>query len=383
MPDAVKISELPPLSSVQPGDILPIVDEALTQTFKATAGQIAGIGGGPPGDGMVTTPKLFNGAVTYPKIQPVTADRLLGRATAGTGVVEEIPCTGFMRGVLAAADSAAACSAIGALTSTVDASFTGPAKFADGTAAAPSITNIGDTNTGMFFPAANTIGFSNDGYERLRLGEDGTLYANFPGTSISTELRSAYMGRAWINFDGTGGGSQTIANQHLICQRYVGVWGSLLDDASTRSRIQTLESGYGNTLTFPANYTIGTENRTNYTSPGDNTHFRWNGSAWVSVPASTGSWIGQVVLTSTSPVTVRNAGNVSSVTRSGVGTYIINFSAAMPDATYAVAGTCVTGVVRITSVAASSVQVQAVTLGTTAANPAAFDASQIHLIAIR
>jgi hypothetical protein len=378
MPDAVKISELPPLSSVQAGDIVPIVDEALTQTFKATAGQIAGIGGGPPGDGMVTTPKLFNGAVTYPKIQNVSADRLLGRATAGAGVVEEIPCTGFMRGVLAAADSAAACTAIGALASTVDASFTGPAKFSDGTAAAPSITNIGDTNTGMFFPAANTIGFSNDGYERLRLGEDGTMYANFPGTSISTELRAAYMSRAWINFDGTGGGSQTISNQHLICQRYVGVWGSLLDDASTRSRIQTLESGFGNTLTFPANYTTGTEGRTNYTSPGDNTHFRWNGSAWVSVPASTGSWIGQVVLTSTSPVTVRNAGNVSSVTRSGVGAYIINFSAAMPDATYAVAASCITGIVRITSVAAGSIQVQTRTLA-----DAAFDASQIHLIAIR
>lgn len=378
MPDAVKISELPPLSSVQSGDIMPIVDEALTQTFKATAGQIAAIGGGPPGDGMVTTPKLFNGAVTYPKIQNVAADRLLGRATAGAGVVEEIPCTGFMRGVLAAADSAAACTAIGALASTVDASFTGPAKFSDGTAAAPAITNIGDINTGMFFPAANTIGFSNDGYERLRLGEDGTMYSNFPGTSISTELRAAYMSRAWINFDGTGGGSQTITNQHLICQRYVGVWGSLLDDASTRSRIQTLESGFGNTLTFPANYNIGTEGRTNYTSTGDNTHFRWNGSAWVSVPASTGSWIGQVVLTSTSPVTVRNAGNVSSVTRTGVGAYTLNFSAAMPDATYAAAASCITGIVRITSVAAGSIQVQTRTLA-----DAAFDASQIHLIAIR
>ena len=30
-------------------------------------------------------------------------------------------------------------------------------EFADGSAAAPSITNSGNTNTGMFFPAADTI----------------------------------------------------------------------------------------------------------------------------------------------------------------------------------------------------------------------------------
>lgn len=378
MADPVKISELPAITSVQPNDIIPIVDSGLTQTSKATAAQICAVGGGPPGDGMVTTPKLFNGAVTYPKIQNVTADRLLGRAAAGAGVVEEIPCTGFMRTVLAAADSTAACAAMGALNSTVDASFTGPAKFSDGTATAPAISNIGDTNTGIFFPSANVIAFANDGYERFRIGEDGSLYSNFPGTSVSTEVRAAYMCRAWINFDGTTAGSQTITNQHLICQRYVGVWGSLLNDESTRNRIQTLESGFGNTLSFPANYTVGTEGRTNYTSPGDNTHFRWNGSAWVSVPASTGSWIGQVVLTSTAPVTVRNAGNISSVVSAGTGTYTINFSAAMPDAAYAVAGSCTTGIVRITSVAAGSVQVQTMSLAN-----AAFNASQIHLVVLR
>jgi hypothetical protein len=236
----------------------------------------------------------------------------------------------------------------------------------------------------MFFPAANTIGFSNDGYERLRLGEDGTLYANFPGTSISTELRSAYMGRAWINFDGTGGGSQTIANQHLICQRYVGVWGSLLDDTSTRNRIATLESGYGNTISSYSN--IGTEGRTNYTSPGDNTHFRWNGSAWVSVPATTGNWIGQVVLTSTSPITIRNAGNVSSVTRTGVGSYTVNFSAAMPDANYAVVATTGVatgvgpGIVRLQGTySTASVQI----LATSSNTNSPFDPSLVSLVVFR
>ncbi|NEI60904.1 hypothetical protein [Rhizobium leguminosarum] len=46
---------------------------------------------GTPSDGTVTTPKLGAKAVTYAKIQDVAATlRLLGRATAGAGVIEEL-----------------------------------------------------------------------------------------------------------------------------------------------------------------------------------------------------------------------------------------------------------------------------------------------------
>ena len=48
-------------------------------------------------------------------------------------------------------------------------SFTGVSSFADGSAAAPSITNIGDVDTGIFFPAANAIGFAGLGVEALRI----------------------------------------------------------------------------------------------------------------------------------------------------------------------------------------------------------------------
>lgn len=47
-------------------------------------------------------------AITYAKIQNVSAtDRLLGRSTAGAGVVEEIPCTAAGRALLDDADAAA------------------------------------------------------------------------------------------------------------------------------------------------------------------------------------------------------------------------------------------------------------------------------------
>jgi hypothetical protein len=55
-----------------------------------------------------------------------------------------------------------------------DGSFTnvsvsGVASFADGTVSLPAITNIGDTNTGIFFPAADTIAFSEGGVESMRI----------------------------------------------------------------------------------------------------------------------------------------------------------------------------------------------------------------------
>ena len=222
MPTSVKISQLPIRAQVFSNDRVPVVDSAETQTSTVTAAQIAAIGGGPPADLSVTTAKLANGAVTYPKIQNVSGDKLLGRASTLAGVVEEITCTPFMRTVLAAPNSLAAANAIGALASTVDPTFTGPVKLPDGTATAPSLTNTGDLDTGLFFPADNTLGFTTDGFERLRIGEDGTLYANIAGTSLSNQLRNAFLVRAWMVFNGTAGGSFTITNQHTIHQRYRG-----------------------------------------------------------------------------------------------------------------------------------------------------------------
>ena len=47
--------------------------------------------------------------------------------------------------------------------------------FVAGTAAAPAITRTGDTNTGMFFPAADTIAFAEGGTEAMRLDSSGNV----------------------------------------------------------------------------------------------------------------------------------------------------------------------------------------------------------------
>ena len=76
----------------------------------------------------------------------------------------------------------------------------GIASHAAGSAAAPTITATGDTNTGIFFPAADTIAFSEGGAEAMRIDSSANLQFNSGYGSVAT----AYGCRAWVNFNGTG-----------------------------------------------------------------------------------------------------------------------------------------------------------------------------------
>ena len=69
----------------------------------------------------------------------------------------------------------------------------------DGSAGTPGIQGS-DTNTGIFFPAADTIAFSEGGVEVMRLDSSANLQFNSGYGSVAT----AYGCRAWVNFNGTG-----------------------------------------------------------------------------------------------------------------------------------------------------------------------------------
>lgn len=57
---------------------------------------------------------------------------------------------------------------------TLDAS--GVATFSAGSVASPAITTTGDTNTGIFFPAADTVATTTSGTERARIASTGRQY---------------------------------------------------------------------------------------------------------------------------------------------------------------------------------------------------------------
>ena len=73
-----------------------------------------------------------------------------------------------------------------------NATFNGVIIVPDGSASAPSITNTADVDTGMFFQAANTIGFALGGSEEFRMEADGDFHADgdvyaFSGT-VSSDI---------------------------------------------------------------------------------------------------------------------------------------------------------------------------------------------------
>ena len=77
---------------------------------------------------------------------------------------------------------------------------TGVSTFSAGTAAAPAITFTGDTNTGIYSPGADRIGFTEGGVQVGEFDASGNFQFNSGYGSVAT----AYGCRAWVNFNGTG-----------------------------------------------------------------------------------------------------------------------------------------------------------------------------------
>jgi hypothetical protein len=65
-------------------------------------------------------------------------------------------------------------------------SSTDPLVFPAGTVSLPAITTTGDTNTGIFFPAADTIAFTEGGAEAMRIDSSGNVLINTTDASTLT-----------------------------------------------------------------------------------------------------------------------------------------------------------------------------------------------------
>jgi len=94
-------------------------------------------------------------------------------------------------------------------------------EFAAGTVSAPSITTTGDTNTGIYFPAADTIAFTEGGTEAMRIDSSGNV--GIGTTSPSTKLHLAVAGSLGVQAQNTtNGGSAYFQARTGVGSTYYG-----------------------------------------------------------------------------------------------------------------------------------------------------------------
>ena len=92
--------------------------------------------------------------------------------------------------------------------------FTTSALFPAGTVGAPGISVSGDTNTGIYFPAADTIGFAEGGVESMRLDSSGNLGLGVTPSAWSQGRAFEILNTGYGLWNGTGS-IYTLANTYF------------------------------------------------------------------------------------------------------------------------------------------------------------------------
>jgi len=155
---------------------------ATTVTLKPNAIDISGSTSG------TTTLQATAVAGTTTLTLPAATDTLIGRATTDT-LTNKTLTGAVMNGTLGATTPSSVAA------TTISASST--ATFAAGAVGTPSITTTGDTNTGIFFPAADTIAFTKGGVESMRIDSSGNVGVGVtPSAWNSTNYNAFQIGRA-------------------------------------------------------------------------------------------------------------------------------------------------------------------------------------------
>ena len=210
-----KYSLTPANNTAAPPDGAPegMLPSAVNDTMRDMMAQIRDAGDGiRDGTYTMTAPKITGGTITGATIN----NSVIGGTTTAAGAFSTLSATGattFSGATVANTFSSSGATitggtinstAIGGSTAaagkftTLEA--TGVTTVQAGTAALPAITTTGDTNTGIFFSAADTIDFTEGGAATGQFDSSGNFKFNSGFGSVGT----AYGCRAWVNFNGTG-----------------------------------------------------------------------------------------------------------------------------------------------------------------------------------
>ena len=175
-----KISQLTSLAQVDVAastDVLPIVDTSATETKKITVSALVGAG---------ATAGLTNVDINSGTIDGTT----IGASSASTGAFTTLSATGV---------------------TTLQA----------GSASAPAATTTGDTNTGIYFPAADQVAVTTGGTVAAAFNTNGLFFRNRiingdmridqrnAGASITLSTTTQWPVDRWSSYKGTAGATVT------------------------------------------------------------------------------------------------------------------------------------------------------------------------------
>ena len=119
------------------------------------------------------------------------------------------------------------------LTVTGTLSASGVSTFSAGSVSAPAITTSGDTNTGIFFPAADTIAFTEGGAEAMRIDSSGNVGIGTSSLTQRFQVELSQNASTW-NYV-TNGSNGSGAGSGVLFGTDQGVAGAVFQNSSGNS----------------------------------------------------------------------------------------------------------------------------------------------------